>query len=173
MITFLPLSDLRANFECLDNKRLPNQRGECLWMLNGLSRGYVHTVSKLWVGHIDSLARYGMMCSVVCRERGYKDDYWPQFYTFLTRPLDAEFVPPPWWGSKLLHSSHRGNLLRKNIGYYGVKGKGWTDPIRETYFWPHDSMYDWRTKLGDGPDTYFTGAGNPQGKPSIVGHTGC
>lgn len=161
MITFLPLPDLRATMESLDNKRLPNQRGECLWMLNRLARNVHHTVSDLWRGHIDSLARYGMMCSIVCRERGYKDDYFPAFYMHLTRPLDAEFIPPPWWGSHLLHSSHRGNLIRKNIGYYGIKGKGWTDTIRESYFWPADGQYDWRTRLGDKADAYLK-SGNLQ-----------
>lgn len=152
MVTFLPLADLRASFECLDRERLGKQRLEALWMVKRLLDNKVHTVSLMWKGHTDALCHYGMMNCIVWRERGYTDNLWPDFYCLLKEP-SKPFVPPPWWGSFRLHSSHRARLLCKDAKHY--RALGWTELPSESYFWPHGPNYDWRRTLGDAADASY------------------
>ena len=42
---------------------------------------------------------------------------------------------PYWLGDERMHSSHRSNLLRKDLEYYFSRYK-WKEPIDIEYYWP-------------------------------------
>lgn len=155
MQTFLPYPNFRRSLESLDRDRLGKQRGEVKQMLNalfGIKRGYRnHTATKMWVGHTDALAHYGLCACEVWMERGYKDDTYSDIYGFLKCDLN-DFTLPPWFGSRLVHSSHRARLKEKDGLFYSKFS--WAEPPAEGYFWP-SATYDWRTKIGDGLDPYY------------------
>lgn len=150
MITFLPHVDFKATMLCLDNARHGQQRREAAWMVNSLLQGKVHAVSAMWVGYTDALCYYGMICCETWAAKGKRDDMWTAFYLGLKIPFGEPAKMPPWLGSQKLHSSHRGRLLCKNIGFYNKFG--WPEAPRETYFWPSSCSYDYTRMLGDQHD---------------------
>jgi hypothetical protein len=136
--TFLPHPDFRASARALDRQRLGKQRLEALHLLRILkgleSRpGWRnHPALRMWRGHENALALYGI---AVCREwrrRGYRDTRLPLFQALVDRR--RTFRPPPWLGDPAVHASHRSNLLRKDPAHYGRLG--WTEPPDLPYVWP-------------------------------------
>lgn len=86
----------------------------------------------MWKGHENSLVRYGLAICSEWIKRGYKDTCFFKilsFYNMIDHQND-----PEWLGNELLHSSHRSNLLRKDIIYYGRFN--WAEPNNIPYFWP-------------------------------------
>lgn len=147
MQTFLPYPDFRKSALCLDNKRLGNQRNEAFTLLQtvlGLSSGWrYHPATKMWQWHAKSLAIYGMIVCGVWQERGFKDTVGGKINalsleTWRWSCRSLVYVPPPWIGDSRLHSSHRANLLRKNLEWYSQFD--WTEKPRKGYFWP-SSLY--------------------------------
>ena len=143
MQTFLPYADFEKSAKSLDMKRLGKQRVEVMQILQTIAAGDAakgwknHPAVKMWRGHEDALAQYGV---VVCDEwisRGYKDTCRSRIWTLCeqlasTQPKMSNL--PAWVGDEKFHASHRSNLLRKKPEYY-LKF-GWTEPADIEYVWP-------------------------------------
>lgn len=151
MQTFMPLPSFRRSAAVLDNKRLGKQRVECKQILlclgvpvgehvPGSSKWRNHPAVRMWAGYELQLSVYSI---VVCREwraRGFKDTLLPQFmdvYSALRLTVGKNKYPC-WFGNKLLHASHRGNLLRKDYRHYSQFG--WLETVDLPYFWPVDKL---------------------------------
>ena len=147
MQTFLPLPSFRRSAKCLDNKRLGKQRVECKQILLclGLSIGghapgkggwRNHPAVLMWRDHELALLGYSILVCREWRRRGFLDNLGPEFvrvYNHLRPTIETNHYPP-WFGDKVLHESHRSNLLRKDFLYYSQFG--WQEPTNLPYFWP-------------------------------------
>lgn len=136
MQTFVPHgADFKRNAEVLDRQRLGKQRVEAWQILLTLTEGRKgwsnHPAVKMWDGHIEALAQYGI---VMCREwigRGYKDTLLERFYQFAPT-MDSAW--PAWLERADVMLSHRSNLVRKMPVHYGML---WPDvPNDLPYVWP-------------------------------------
>ncbi len=144
MNTFLAYADYDLSVKVLDDIRLRNQRNEVLVMARG---GWPHhPCSKMWSRNRQALILYGLTVCGECQFRGFADSVWEQLYAM----YDDSSTPkmPSWFGSQMLHSSHRMNLRRKDKGYYDFP-----DNPFHNYFWPSPT-YDWRTQKNDCFDSY-------------------
>lgn len=135
MQTFVPYSNIQQCAAVLDRQRLGKQRVETFQLLRtncGLVNGWRnHPAAKMWLGHEAGLIAYGV---AICDEwisRGYKDTCRDKILAF----GEADFSDmPPWWGDKIIHSSHRSALLRKSPEWYSQYG--WSDDPSVPYVWP-------------------------------------
>jgi hypothetical protein len=132
MQTFLPYPDFEKCAQCLDSRRLGNQRLEALIILRTLRRrgpqGWRHHPAvKMWKGYEDALAHY-LNCMIdEWIRRGYRN-------TIRRRRVQRPITMPRWLGDERLHASHRSNLLRKDPAWYGRFG--WKEQPGLPYFWP-------------------------------------
>ncbi|MEA3190611.1 MAG: hypothetical protein QOD77_1193 [Thermoplasmata archaeon] len=138
MQTFLPYPDFRQSAQVLDRQRLGKQRLEALHLLRILRgvhepKGWRnHPALRMWRGHENALAEYGI---AVCKEwirRGYLDTRLPLFEALLDPAAARD--RPAWLGDPAFHASHRSNLLRKDPLWYGRFG--WTEGPEMPYRWP-------------------------------------
>ena len=149
MQTFLPYADFAASARVLDDKRLGKQRVETLQILRALTYptyGWKHHPAvKMWRGHEEGLASYGLAFVGEWLARGHADTCAATMAADLelaglpTEPrTQAELMGtaelPPWLGNEAFHVSHRAALLRKDPGFYGVVFAG-VDP-ELPYVWP-------------------------------------
>ncbi|HEX2065706.1 MAG TPA: MSMEG_6728 family protein [Candidatus Thermoplasmatota archaeon] len=138
MQTFLPYPDFAASARVLDRQRLGKQRLEALHLLRILrgveeGRGWRnHPALRMWRGHENALARYGIAVCTEWRRRGYADTRLPEFLKLVDRR--RSFRRPPWLGDPAFHASHRSNLLRKDPLWYGQFG--WSERADLPYVWP-------------------------------------
>src|SRR5689334_16649925 len=132
MQTFLPYADSKKSAECLDKHRCIKQVVEawqirntinslCNRAFHGVTVGWQnHPAVKMWMGHEAALLDYYNIFWEVCKEKwGVK---WQKLHQM---GILGKIEYPPWFGNEKLHSSHRANLLRKDIIYYGQFG--WTE----------------------------------------------
>lgn len=138
MQTFLPYPSFIETARCLDNKRLGKQRVECIQIIKALSDptyGWQsHPAVKMWRGYERALIQYG---TIICNEwidRGFNDTCREKLAAMFKNFDPSTHVPPFWWCSNALHSSHRSNLLRKDQVYYSKFN--WTEPSNLPYVWP-------------------------------------
>ncbi len=135
MQTFLPYSSLKKSVEVLDDKRLGKQRVEAFQILNIIlnrtkTKGWRnHPAVKMWKGYSNALKLYFNLAIKEWISRGYKNNM--KFET-----IRGKIVFPPWFGSRKFHSSHRGNLLRKDKNYYSKFG--WKESPELPYIWPNN-----------------------------------
>lgn len=131
MQTFVPEGrNLTKGFEALDYQRLGKQRVEAWQILNCLRgvdndgapkdhKGWVnHPATKMWEGHIAALARYGMLCCMEWRRRGYNDSLLERFrgvHDLFTMWGDADTLPTY---LDDIADSHKSNLIRKLPEHY-------------------------------------------------------
>jgi hypothetical protein len=88
------------------------------------------------------------------QRRGFNDTVWTSLYMMLEVPYDEgmkNVTYPPWLGSHKFHSSHRSNLLRKDLKHY--KKLGWTESAWQEYFWPTPD-YNWQNCEDDKCDDW-------------------
>ena len=131
MQTFLPYPDFHESAKVLDMKRLGKQRVETLQILKGSWPN--HPASKMWRGHRQVLAAYGVEVCKVWRSYGYKDSCLDKILG-LAENYPGENHLPEWLGDDSFHRSHRSNLLRKNPLHYS---KFFLDvPDNLEYIWP-------------------------------------
>lgn len=151
MQTFLPYANYQESAACLDWQRLGKQRIEVLALLyafvNPQSRLFRHPACRMWSGHKNALATYGItICSEWVR-RGYEDNCTAKISKF----LDPEVTPtyewlrehnmlPKWDGWMKFHESHRSNLLRKNHLWY--RAFCWNVPSNLPYIWPGVGIFN-------------------------------
>jgi len=133
MQTFLPYEDFKKTAECLDFRRLGKQRVEAFQIHNivsgkRLTGGWLnHPAVLMWKDHADALANY---CNTMIAEWIYRG------YNNTMQYLDhtEDFSLPLWVGVEEVHSSHRSNLLRKDLGYYSQFN--WLEDDSQEYIWP-------------------------------------
>lgn len=132
MQTFLPYPDLAASAQCLDDKRLGNQRREAITLLGAIHvyspNGWKnHPAAKMWRGYDQALRQYLREVCLEWKRRGFDQ-------SFAIPGEQGEFRKPWWLGIPTLHSSHRGALLYKNPAWY--RQFGWAEKPRLDYYWP-------------------------------------
>lgn len=152
MQTFLPYSDFVLTAKALDWKRLGKQRVEAMQILNTLDsieKGITHVITKsgklrklgwvnhpavtMWRGHEDALKFYMNVMIMEWIDRGYNNTMKMQWY-------DTDFKMPEWLGKPELHSSHRSNLLRKDLEFYSQYN--WPEDATQGYLWlDHDGHW--------------------------------
>lgn len=139
MQTFLPYRDFTSCAKVLDYRRLGKQRVETLQIMQALflHKGWVnHPATRMWRGFEGMLLEYQIAITTEWVARGYKDTCLDKttelFYEH--RPFATTAEAPPWLGKRVLHSSHRANLLRKDPVHYGQFG--WPESPAEGYYWP-------------------------------------
>jgi len=137
MQTFLPYADFKKSASCLDNKRLGKQRVEALQILKAI---YIpdygwrhHPCVKMWKDYPHALQIYMNACIDEWISRGFKN-------TMAKAKQDSFTELPPWIGNKLLHDSHKSNLLAKDTDYY--MQYNWSVPMNLPYFWLGYSKLD-------------------------------
>jgi hypothetical protein len=140
MQIFLPYSDFGKSLESLDNKRLGKQRVEVYQIISAISgrprkdgkpyKGWVsHPCTIMWRDHLEALKIYYNWSLDIWKERGFKN-------TMEYEVISDEVKLPEWLGFEPFHSSHRANLLRKDIGFYSKEG--WTEDPNDPYIWFDD-----------------------------------
>ena len=139
MQTFLPYSNFAKSAQSLDRKRLGKQRVETMQIMQtlaGISSGWRnHPAVKMWRGYEKTLLEYQSAVIEEWISRGYKDNVcWDKTVLAYKIVRDDAQPPPHWLGDEHLHSSHRGNLLRKDAEWYSQFG--WTDDPESEYVWP-------------------------------------
>ncbi|HVE97934.1 MAG TPA: MSMEG_6728 family protein [Mycobacteriales bacterium] len=145
MQTFLPYPSFRRSAAALDDRRLGKQRVEALQVLRGLTvPGYGwrhHPAVKMWAGHVEALASYGVTVSQVWTERGYADTC----LASITREspggvvreqevLDGLGLLPAWLGDPDFHLAHQSALVRKDPAHYRRQFPDVPDDL--PYVWP-------------------------------------
>ncbi len=128
MQTFLPYSSFDKSAQALDNKRLGNQRNECIVLLKSLialrngeterkKLGWAHhPAAKMWKGHEYQLAEYG---KAICKEwmaRSFSDTCLAQIVELQKGFVDTGL--PKWFGRSDFHMAHQSNLIRKKPDHY-------------------------------------------------------
>ena len=115
MQTFIPYEDFFLSLDCLDNKRLGKQRVEAFQIINILSGKQKtnawknHPAVLMWKDNLDALKCYYNYACELWQLKGFNN------IKLKYIPYDIYFDYPFWFGNKKLHSSHRSNLLRKNL----------------------------------------------------------
>lgn len=133
MQTFLPFPDFEATAAVLDSRRLGKQRVEALQILRAITvPGYGwrhHPAARMWRGHEEALAAYGVaICREWCR-RGHADTCDVKIrhevaalgvdHVRSQAELGAAGALPPWLGDEAFHRAHRSSLLAKDPAWYG------------------------------------------------------
>ncbi len=144
MQTFLPYAGFDRTARALDPRRLGKQRVEALQVLRGqLVPGYGwrhHPAVKMWHGHDEALAAYGV---AICRQwirHGYADTVLGSIVEALGREPRPQVelrrlgLLPPWLGRAAFHRAHRSALVRKDPAWYGPLFPGVPDDL--PYLWP-------------------------------------
>ena len=133
MQTFLPYSDYKKSFDCLDYRRLGKQRVETFQILNVLlnrtnTKGWRnHPATKMWQGYENALKLYLNDCIDAWKSRGYNNN-------MKYEEISGDIVYPPWFGDRKFHTSHQSNLVRKLPEHYR---KYFPDvPDDMPYVWP-------------------------------------
>ena len=80
----------------------------------------------MWGPYVNALKLYYNDCIDEWKSRGFKN-------TMEYEVIEGEFVLPHWLGDEEFHSSHRANLLRKDIQFYSQFG--WTENPTDPYMW--------------------------------------
>nr|WP_211177178.1 MSMEG_6728 family protein [Pseudonocardia acidicola] len=144
----MPSPDFAASAAALDDRRLGRQRAEALQVLRALLRDHYgfkhHPAVRMWEGHAEGVACYGLAVCAEWTARGRPDTVADSIRAELAaaglpppRPqaeLAAAGALPDWLGDDRLHRSHRAALLRKDVAHYEPLF-GADDP-RLPYFWP-------------------------------------
>ena len=130
MQTFLPCADLVESAQCLDDKRLGNQRREAKAILNAMldpkSRLRHHPAVLMWQGYSSALRLYYDAVVAEWIMRGFLHN---------GGRMQVRDAPMPWWlGDERLHSSHRAALMEKNPGWY--RQFDWSEKPAIDYYWP-------------------------------------
>lgn len=86
-----------------------------------------HPARRMWQDHVGALAVYHDACLIVWEARGYQNNMPPL-------SVRGQHKLPDWFGDEAFHASHRSNLLRKQLEWYGQFG--WTESHDLEYVWP-------------------------------------
>ena len=140
MQTFLPYPSFRKTFKTLDYRRLGKQRVEAKQILNVLlgrteTKGWRnHPITRMWEGYEPALQLYHNMCIEEWVNRGYNNN-------MELEDIIEPIIYPHWLGNKSFLSSHRANLLRKDLEYYSRFD--WTENPINPYSWFDTDKQQW------------------------------
>ena len=140
MQTFLPYPSFTKTFKTLDYRRLGKQRVEAKQILNVLldrttTKGWRnHPIVRMWEGYEPSLQLYHNLCINEWINQGYNNN---MELEEITEPI----IFPHWLGNKSFHSSHRANLLRKDLEYYSQFD--WIENPINPYTWFDIDKQQW------------------------------
>ena len=151
MQTFLPYADFERSARVLDQRRLGKQRVEAIQVVRGLTvEGYGwrhHPAVRMWQGHLEALARYGLTCAEVWVGLGHADTTAATIVADAAAGgvdrirTEAELVAagamPAWLGDEAFHRSHRSSLVRKDPDFYRERFPDVPDDL--PYVWPGSS----------------------------------
>lgn len=144
MQTFLPYTDFKKTFKCLDYRRLGKQRVEAMQILNTLTnktnkKGWQnHPAVKMWRGSEELLKLYMNQCIEEWIHRGYNN-------TMKFADVDTKKIKyPEWFHWKDILLSHRANLIRKLPDHYNKFN--WNVTPQNGYIWPIEENGKW-TKI--------------------------
>lgn len=129
MQTFLPYPSFLKSAEVLDYRRLGKQRVEARQILNAIYNGgswSSHPAVKMWTGYEAALILYSNIMIQEWIRRGYRNTMEIFEHDVVTFPF--------WLGDDDFHASHRSNLLRKDISWYGQFR--WSESSDLSYVWP-------------------------------------
>jgi len=138
MQTFLPFPDFRASAETLDYRRLGKQRVEAFQLLMAIDDSWAlegrvskkgwrnHPAAIMWRPYPNALRLYMNTMIEEWIKRGYKNN--------MHFAPTQDIAMPIWFGDPTFHASHRSNLLRKDIVFYGKYG--WQEDQSLPYVWP-------------------------------------
>jgi hypothetical protein len=152
MQTFVPYNNFQHNALALDARRLGKQRLEGRQILETLLLGNSawqnHPAVLMWKGYEVWLAGYTAAMCGVWLALGYDDYQLGRISILMSSHFDSdtEPEPPPWWGDRRVHFSHRAALYRKDPEHYALfepfAEHDWTCCEGCNYFWPtHDKEY--------------------------------
>lgn len=150
MQTFLPYADFERSARALDPRRLGKQRVETIQVVRGLTvEGYGwrhHPAVRMWRGHLEALARYGLTCAEVWVGLGHADTTAATIAAEVAAAgvttvrsqadLAAAGALPGWLGDEDFHRSHRSSLVRKAPDFYRPLFGDVPDDL--PYVWPSD-----------------------------------
>lgn len=153
MQTFLPYADFERSAKSLDYKRLGKQRVEAMQLIKAIENpdtyGWQHhPITNMWRPYKVALKHY---CNVINKEwieQGYITSI-----PFYVSPFKEDFQMPDWLGYEPLHSSHRSNLLRKDINFYS-KFK-WSDNPESGYIWQDKQGLYYEQVVGSNQKIYL------------------
>lgn len=95
--------------------------------ITGKSNGWKsHPIVRMWSDYPKALALYHNIAIEEWIKRGYNN-------TMKKIPVHGKIKYPLWLGHIGLHSSHRSNLLRKNMEFYSLYK--WGEPNNLPYVW--------------------------------------
>lgn len=114
MQTFLPYPSYSASAECLDTVRLNKQILEAWQIYTSRVPTKNHPACLMWQDRMPNLLMYILACSDEYARRTGKCH---QCSEGLTRLKNVVYIP--WARARLVHLSHRVNLIRKDIAHYG------------------------------------------------------
>ena len=140
MQTFLPYSSFTKTFKVLDYRRLGKQRVEAMQILNILlgrteRPGWRnHPIVRMWDGYAPALQLYHNLCITEWIKQGYNNN-------MLLEDITEPIIYPHWLGDKSFHSSHRANLLRKDLEYYSQFK--WKEDSENPYAWFDTDKNQW------------------------------
>jgi len=86
-----------------------------------------HPTVKMWQGYENALKLYFNKAVKLWVSRGYKNNMKLEI-------IEGKIILPKWFGDDDFHSSHRSNLLRKDVDFYGRFG--WEEDGSLDYVWP-------------------------------------
>ena len=140
MLTILPHPNFACSAIVLADADLVAQRSDCsiiLRELRGSGGGWAsHPAVTMWRDYDRALQLLSDVCLREWVRRGH-----PVHPTEVPRNLPLESIAmPPWLGDDLLHSSHRGLLLKRRWGHYAPLE--WTDTPVTTALFPKDLTND-------------------------------
>lgn len=135
MQTFLPYPSYSASAGCLDNKRLNKQLVEAFQIYTGRVPQKNHPACLMWENHKPSLLLYIYACADEYTRRTGKRH---SCSIDLPEVVGATF--PNWYGARLMHFSHKVNLVRKDPDHYAELLDKLPCPdltnYPEGYYWP-------------------------------------
>jgi len=157
MQTFLPYSDFRESLKVLDDKRLGKQRVEAFQIISAITgrprkdgkpyKGWVnHPCSIMWGNHVNALKLYYNLSIDEWVRRGFNN-------TMKHEPIRGKVIVPDWVGIEFFHSSHRSNLLRKDLVYYSEFG--WDENPDNPYVWMDGDGRWYKQMVGKNIRDYF------------------
>ena len=154
MQTFLPYESFSQSAKVLDWRRLGKQRVEGMQIINAIgnpdAKGWRnHPITIMWTPYVECLKLYTNTIITEWISRGYNNNM--KFYDINPNMIMTDI--PHWIGKEEFHSSHRANLLRKDLEWYSQFG--WTENSESPYVW-HDKEGLWYEQyVGTGERNYI------------------
>ena len=152
MHTFLTYESFEESAKVLDYRRLGKQRVEGMQIINAIEnpkpQGWKnHPIVIMWTPYVEVLKDYTNVIIQEWIDRGYNNNM-----KFYPKP-PVTYHMPVWLGNKKFHSSHRANLLRKDLEWYSQFG--WTENSESPYVWFDKEGLWYEQMIGTGKRFYY------------------